>query len=179
MAKEITVKYGNDTYTRNALTGTKLMMLGLRLQPKIAGLTASIASLVNNQYVENENPYSYYKCIEDIFSPEDWKWFFDNIIYDFENPIKIGNKYLENEFEVDEHFAGDFIRFYTVTLQFMYKNLGEWSTLTESMSGLAENIANFLETTVKDKLKQMEQSFHTFVEQEKHGKKTGKQQNKA
>ena len=88
MTKEITVKYGNDTYTRNALKGRKLQMLGLRLQPKIVGLTACIGSLVNNQYVENENPYSYYKCIEDIFSAEDWKWFFDNIIYDFENPIK-------------------------------------------------------------------------------------------
>lgn len=179
MAKEIVVKYGNDTYVKNALTGSRLMMLGLRLQPKIAGFTASVASLVNNQYVENENPYSYYKCIEDIFDPDDWKWFFDNIVYDFESPIKVGNKYLSNEFEVDEHFAGDFIRFYTVTLQFMYKNLGEWSMLTKSMNGLAENISSFLETVVKDKLNQMQQSFHIFVEQEKHGKKTTNKQNKA
>lgn len=179
MAKEFVVKYGNETYTKNALTGSRLMMLGLRLQPKVAGLSASIASLFNNQYVENENPYSYYKCIEDIFDPEDWKWFFDNILYDFENPIKVGERYLTSEEEINEHFAGDFIKFYTVTLKFMYKNLGEWSTLTESMNGLAQNIATFLETTVKDKLSQMQQSFHTFVEQEKRGKKTGKQQNKA
>ena len=179
MVKEIVVKYGENTYTRNALTGRKLMMLGLRLQPKLAGLTASIGSLVNNQYVENENPHSYYKCIEDIFDPEDWKWFFDTIIYDFENPIKVDNKYLTDEIQVDEHFAGDFIRFYTVTLQFMYKNLGEWSTLTKSMNGLAENISNFLETVVKDKLKQMEQSFHSFVEQEKQESKIGKRQRKA
>lgn len=178
MTKEIVVKYGDDIYTRNALTGRNLIMLGLRLQPKIAGLTASIGSLVSNQYVENENPHSYYKCIEDIFDAEDWKWFFDTIIYDFKNPIKVGDKYLVDEFEVDEHFAGDFIRFYTVTLQFMYKNLGEWNTLTKNMNGLAQNISNFLETVVKDKLTQMEQSFHTFVEQEKQEKKTGKRQRK-
>lgn len=178
MPKEYEVKYGNDIYKRNALTGSKLIMLGLRLQPKLAGLTASITSLVNNQYVENENPYSYYKCIEDIFSPEDWKWFFDNIIYDFENPICVGSRYLTTEDEVNEHFAGDFVRFYCVTLQLMYKNLGEWSTLTESLGGLAQNISSFLETTVKEKLKQMEQSFQSYVNQEQLGKRTGKRQGK-
>ena len=165
MTKEFVVKYGKDTYKRNALRGQKLLYLGLRLQPKIAGLSAAIGALASNQYVENENPHSYYKCIEDIFDAEDWKWFFDNLIYDVENPVAVNDKYLMSEDDVDEHFSGDFIRLYTVTLQFMYKNLGEWSTLTESMNGLAENIANFLGKVVQGKLEQMEQSFNTYVKQ--------------
>ena len=101
-----------------------------------------------------------------------------------ENPSYIRNRdknlddrYLMSEEEVDEHFSGDFIRLYTVTLQFMYKNLGEWNTLTESMNGLAENIANFLGNVVQGKLEQMEQSFNTYVKQnpptqEKNKKRT-------
>ena len=172
MTKTITVKYGKDTYTKNALDNDKLISLGLRLQPKIACLTASLGALFANKYVETENPFSYYQCVKDIFDPEDWKWFFDNIIYDLDKPIKVNERFLVKTEEIDEHFAGDFIRLYTLTLQFMYKNLGEWQTLIESSSGLAENIAVFLKDVLESKMDEMKMFFQSYVEQEKAGKKT-------
>lgn len=178
MVKEFVVKYGKDTYKRNALTGDNLDYLGLRLAPKVMGFGVTINTLISRQFVENENHYSIYQTLKDIFDAEDWKWLVDTLLYDFENPIAVGERYLATEDEVNEHFAGDFIRKYIVTLQMAYKNLGEPSVLMPSLSGLPANIASYLEKTVEMYVNQAEQSINSYENNEKQKKKTSDKQNK-
>ncbi len=179
MVKEFSVKYGKDTYTRNALTGAPLQYLGLRLMPKVLSLGATIGAMINRQYVQGENHLSYVQSIESIFNADDWKWLVEELIYNPENPIKVNNNYLTTEMDIDNHFAGDFVRLYTVTLQLAYQNLGEWKTLTESVSGLAKNISDYLKNVLESHLTDLEQSFNTYANNKKQAKKTGKSQNKA
>ena len=79
MAKEFVVKYGKDTYKRNALYGDAQDYLGLRLLPKIIGFGATINALISRHDVPNENHFSIYQCLKDIFCAEDWKWLVDEI----------------------------------------------------------------------------------------------------
>ena len=70
MTKEFVVKYGKDTYTRNALTGADLQYLGLRLMPKVLGLGSVIGCVVGNKFVQGENLYSYFQCVKDVFDAD-------------------------------------------------------------------------------------------------------------
>ena len=178
MTKEFTVKYGKDTYKRNALVGDAQDYLGLRLIPKLVGFGTTINALINRQYVENENHYTLYQCFKDIFSADDWKWLVDEILYNFENPIAVGEKYLTTEDEVNEHFAGDFVRKYTVVLQMAYKNLGEFKDLIPNLNGLMQNIGAYLEKTVENYMSQAEQSINTYANNVKQEKKTTNKQSK-
>lgn len=162
MVKEFVVKYGKDTYKRNAMTGEALDYLGLRLMPKVIGFGTTINAMISRHDIENENHYSLYQCIKDIFSAEDWKWLVDEVLYNFEQPIAVGERYLASEEEVNEHFAGDFIRKYMVVLQFAYKNLGEFNVLMPSLNGLIGNIASYLEKTVETYVSQAEQSINSY-----------------
>ena len=179
MVKEFVVKYGKDTYKRNAMTGEALDYLGLRLMPKVIGFGTTINAMISRHDIENENHYSLYQCIKDIFSAEDWKWLVDEVLYNFEQPIAVGERYLASEEEVNEHFAGDFIRKYTVVLQFAYKNLGEFSVLMPSIDGLLGNIAVYLEKTVKTYVNEAQQSINSYGNKTAQEKKTkSKQGNK-
>lgn len=178
MTKEFVVKYGKDTYKRNALEGESQDYLGLRLMPKIVGFGATINSMIQRQFIENENHYSLYQCLKDIFDAEDWKWLVDTILYNFEQPIAVGERYLTSEEEVNEHFAGDFIRKYSVVLQFAYKNLGEFKDLIPNLNGLIGNIASYLEKTVENFVNQAEQSLNIYETNAKKEKKTTNKQKK-
>lgn len=178
MAKEFVVKYGKDVYTRNAMTGSALQYLGLRLMPKVIGLASVIGCVVGNKFVQGENLYSYFQCIKDVFDAEDWKWLLDEIIYNVENPIKVGERYLTSEEEINEHFAGDFVRIYIVTLQFAYQNLGEFKMLTENLNGLAKNIADYLKELIELHMTDLEQSLTTYAINKTQKNKTAKSQNK-
>ena len=178
MAKEFVVKYGKDTYKRNALEGEAQDYLGLRLMPKVVGFGATINSMIQRQFIENENHYSLYQCLKDIFDAEDWKWLVDTILYNFEQPIAVGERYLTSEEEVNEHFAGDFIRKYAVVLQFAYKNLGEFKDLIPNLNGLMGNIASYLEKTVENYVNQAEQSLNIYETNAKKEKKTTSKQKK-
>lgn len=178
MVKEFTVKYGKYTYKRNAMTGAALDFLGLRLMPKVIGFGTTINAMISRQDIENENHYSLYQCIKDIFSAEDWKWLVEEILYNPEQPIAVGEKYLMSAEEVDEHFAGDFIRKYAVTLQFAYKNLGEFKDLIPNLNGLIGNIAVYLEKTAETYLKQAEQSINSYGNKAAQEKKTTSKRSK-
>lgn len=178
MTKELTVVYGKDVYKRNALTGSALQYLGLRLMPKIIGLGSVIGCVVGNKFVQGENLYSYFQCIKDVFDAEDWKWLLDEIIYNFENPIKVGERYLTTEDEVNEHFAGDFVRLYSITLQFAYQNLGEFKVLTENLTGLAKNIADYLKELMDIHMTDIEQSLTAYATNKKQNQKTSNKRNK-
>lgn len=172
MVKEYTVKYGKDTYKRNALVGDAQDYLGTRLLPKVLGLGTTINAMISRHDVPNENHYSFYQTIKDIFNAEDWKWLVDEILYNPNQPIAVGERYLTDSDEVDEHFAGDFVRKFTVTLMFAYKNLGEFSVLMPSVNGLVANIASYLEKTVESYVNQAEQSINTYANNVKQEKKT-------
>lgn len=178
MAKEFIVKYGKDTYKKNALTGENLDYLGLRLMPKIIGFGTTINAMISRHDIQNENHYSLYQCIKDIFSADDWKWLVDVILYDFEQPIAVGERYLASEEEVNEHFAGDFIKKYSVVLQFAYKNLGEFKDLIGNMSGLIPSIGAYFEQVIINYMKQAEQSINTYGNNLKKEMKTSDKQNK-
>ena len=178
MVKEFVVKYGKDTYKRNALVGEAQDYLGLRLMPKVVGFGTTINAMIQRQFIENENHYSLYQCLKDIFDAEDWKWLVDTILYNFEQPIAVGERYLTSEEEVNEHFAGDFIRKYAVVLQFAYKNLGEFKDLIPNLNGLMQNIASYLEKTVENYVSQAEQSLNTYETNAKQEKKTTSKQKK-
>ena len=178
MPKEFVVKYGKDTYKRNAMTGEAQDYLGLRLIPKVVGFGATINAMISRHDIQNENHYSLYQSIKDIFDAEDWKWLVQEILYNFEQPIAVGERYLTSEEEVNEHFAGDFIRKYVVTLQFAYKNLGEFSVLTPSLNGLIANIASYLEKTLATYVSQAEQSINSYGNKVAQENKTTKRQKK-
>ena len=112
------------------------------------------------------------------FDAEDWKWLLDELIYNVENPIKVGERYLTTEEEINEHFAGDFVRIYTVTLQFAYQNLGEFKMLTENLNGLAKNIADYLKDLIDLHMTDLEQSLTTYAINKTQKNKTAKSQNK-
>ena len=178
MPKEFVVKYGKDTYKRNAMTGEALDYLGLRLIPKVIGFGTTINAMITRHDIENENHYSLYQTIKDIFDAEDWKWLVNEILYNFEQPIAVGERYLTTEDEVNEHFAGDFVKKYTVVLQFAYKNLGEFSVLMPSLKGLPTNIASYLEKTLEIYVNQAGQSINNYANKETQEKKTTNKQSK-
>lgn len=178
MAKEFIVKYGKDTYARNALTGADLQYLGLRLMPKVLGLGSVIGCVVGNKFVQGENLYSYFQCVKDVFDAEDWKWLVEKILYDTENPLKVGERYLMSEDEVNEHFAGDFIKLYVVTLELAYKNLGEFNLLIGNLSGLAKNIADYLKELIELHLTDVKQSLTTYATNKTQNQKTTKKPSK-
>lgn len=163
MVKEFEVKYGKDVYKRNAMVGDAQDYLGLRLLPKVIGFGATINTLISRQYIENENHFSIYQCLKDIFNAEDWKWLVDEILYNQEQPISVNQRYLTSEEEVNEHFAGDFVRKYSVVLQFAYKNLGEFKDLIPNLNGLTQNIGAYLDKVVENYLNQAEQSINTYA----------------
>ena len=67
--------------------------------------------------------------------------------------------------EVEQHFAGDFYRLYTVVTKFGYLNLGEHKDLLNSLTGVAKSIGNSLQGIMETHLKVLE---HSFKQYEKH-----------
>lgn len=172
MPKEFTVKYGKDTYKMNALKGDEQDRLGIMLQPKAFGLGNLINSLITRQAIPNENHLSIYQTIEAIFNFDDWKWLVDVILYSEEHPIAVGNRYFTSKEEVDEHFAGDFVKKYAIVLQFAYKNLGEFKDLIPNLNGLVGSIAAYLEKTALAYMTEAEQSINSYGNKKTTEKKT-------
>lgn len=159
--KTFTVEYGKDKYAARALPASTVAMLGFRLQPKLVGLSVVTGGIAVDKFNQGENIKSYYDVLEKVFAPEDWEWLMQEIIFNETYPIQVNGIYLSRE-EVEEHFAGDFCRLYTILLRLAYLNLGEFKDLLGSLTGAAKNIANYL-TAITDKhLKGLETSFKKY-----------------
>ena len=159
--KTFTVEYGKDKYTARALPASTVAMLGFRLQPQLVGLSVVTGGIAVDKFNQGENIKSYYDVLEKVFAPEDWEWLMQEIIFNETYPIQVNGIYLSRE-EVEEHFAGDFCRLYTILLRLAYLNLGEFKDLLGSLTGAAKNIANYL-TAITDKhLKGLETSFKKY-----------------
>ena len=153
--KEYSVKYGDNEYTRSALAFEDLTFFGLKIMPKLVGLSSTVAVVTANKFEQGENLHSFYKVLVDIFNPEEWKWMIDKFIYNEESPLKINGKFQTID-QISEHFAGDFIALYVVTSKLAYQNLGKFSTLTTSLGELGQSIASSLDSLIKANLKATE-----------------------
>ena len=85
----------------------------------------------------------------------------NEILFNETYPMQINDVYMNRE-EVEEHFAGDFCRLYTVLLRLAYMNLGEFKDLLSNLTGAVKNIVTYL-TAIADKhLKGLETSFKKY-----------------
>ena len=159
--KTFTVEYGKDKYTVRALPASTVALLGFRLQPKLLGLGVVSGGIALDKFNQGENINSYYEVLTKVFAPEDWQWLMDEILFNDHYPIQLNGQFLSRE-EVEQHFAGDFCRLYTVILKLGYLNLGECKDLLNSLTGVAGNIANSLVGIVEAHLKGLEQSFKKY-----------------
>ena len=159
--KTFTVEYGKDKYTVRAMPASTVALLGFRLQPKLVGLSVVSGGIAIDKFNQGENIKSYYEVLEKVFAPEDWQWLIDEILFNETYPMQINNVYMNRE-EIEEHFAGDFCRLYTVVLRIAYLNLGEFKDLLGNLSGVAKDIANYLMAITDKHLKGMEQSFKKY-----------------
>ena len=160
--KYFTVKYLNDEYTVRALPASTVAMLGFRLQPKLLGLGIVTGGIAFDKFNQGENIKSYYEVLEKVFSPDDWQWLMNELLFNPDYPIQVNGLYLGNREEVEKHFAGDFCRLYTVVLKLGYLNLGEYKDLLNSLTGAAQSIVNSLTAVVESHLKGLEQSFKKY-----------------
>ena len=160
--KVFTVKYLKDEYTVRALPASTVALLGFRLQPKLLGLGIVTGGIAFDKFNQGENIKSYYEVLEKVFSPDDWQWLMNELLFDEDYPIQVNGVYLGNREEVEQHFAGDFSRLYTVVLKLGYLNLGEYKDLLNSLTGTAESIVNSLTAIVESHLKGLEQSFKKY-----------------
>lgn len=159
--KTFTIMYGKDKYTARALPASTVALLGFRLQPKLVGLSVVTGGIAVDKFNQGENIKSYYDVLEKVFAPDDWEWLMQEIIFNETYPIQVNDVYLNRE-EVEEHFAGDFCRLYTVLLRLAYMNLGEFKDLLASLTGATKNIVTYL-TAIADKhLKGLETSFKKY-----------------
>lgn len=162
--KTFTVEYGGVKYTSRALPASTVAILGFRLQPKLIGLSIVSGGIAIDKFNQGENIESYYNVISKVFEPADWEWLMKEILFNENYPLKIDETYMSKD-EVEQHFAGDFCRLYTVLLRFAYLNLGEFKDLVANLTGSAKNIVTYLTAITEKHLKGLEQSFKKY---EKH-----------
>lgn len=162
--KTFTVKYGKDEYTARALPASTVALLGFRLQPKLLGLGVVSGGIALDKFNQGENINSYYEVLTKVFDPTDWEWLMKEILLNEDYPIQVNGLYLNKE-EVEQHFAGDFCRLYTVLLKLGYKNLGECKDLVSQLDGYAKNIVNSLTGILQHHMKGLEQSFKKYEKQ--------------
>ena len=153
--KTFTVEYGKDKYTARALPASTVALLGFRVQPKLVGLSIVTGGIAIDKFNQGENIKSYYEVLEKVFAPDDWEWLMNEILFNETYPIKVNDIYMNKE-ELEEHFAGDFCRLYTVLIKLAYLNLGEFKDLLGSLTGAAKNIANYLTDIINKHLQSAE-----------------------
>lgn len=172
--KQITVEYGKDKYTRNALTGETLTTLALVFQLKFACFTSTGFDIMT---FRDTDSYGRHQCIKDIFAIDEWKWLINTMIYSDDEALAVNGKYL-NRVETEEHFAGDVLKLMTVTYKMAVANMGERSAFMQSLSGFTKSIAGSLEEMVKTYSKDVAQSVNSFAKAQNSTKQEKRQKNK-
>lgn len=147
--KQIEVKYNGHTYSRNALNFGELTTFGMRMSQKLFGFGAVTGVVFANKFEQGDNLDSFYKVVKDVFNVDDWIWMANLFLHDKASVLFIdGNPVDENE--LNEHFAGDFLAIYAITVEMAYKSLGESKGLKEKLTGPIKNIADCLEKLLKN-----------------------------
>lgn len=174
MAKEFTVEYGNNKYTRNALTGEALTTLALVFQLKFACFTSTGFDIMT---FRDTDSFGRHQCIKDIFAVDEWKWLINEIIYNDSYPIAVNGKFLDRA-ETEEHFAGDVLKLMTVTYKMAVENMGERSAFMASLNGFTKNIAGSLSELVKTYSEDVAQSVNLFAKAQNSKKQNTKRKSK-
>lgn len=156
------VEYGGVTYEQGKLNFEDTIRFGTTIQPKIAGLASTIGAIVSDKAVVNSEVLSFYQTIERIFSPDEWMYLMKLFLVNEKNLLIVDGQALTTE-EIEDHFAGDFLRMYMVACQLARKNLGESSPFMESLSGCTKSIADFLSNLLKEKLETVENGLKKAV----------------
>lgn len=147
--KRTEVSYNGHTYGRNALNFRDLTEFGLRIMPKLAGFTSVTGVVYANKFEAGDNLYSFYQTVKDVFDKEDWKWLVELMLNSKTDCLSIDGVDCSED-EINEHFAGDFLAVYCVTLGFAWQNVGESKGLKEKLNGLLGDITLSLGELLKN-----------------------------
>lgn len=167
MTKKIEITYNGVKYSRNALSVSDTFIFGWKVAPKITALMTAIGFKVTDFAGENSETFS--KVIEKIFNLEDGQWIIEKLILNREEPLAINGKFL-TEGEVEEHFAGDFIKLITVAFLLAVELLGEREALQKNLSDSVKNIISSLDGAVKEFVENQVIAFKQY----ENSKKTSK-----
>lgn len=167
MTKKIEITYNGVKYSRNALSVSDTFIFGWKVAPKITALMTAIGFKVTDFAGENSETFS--KVIEKIFNLEDGQWIIEKLILNREEPLAINGKFL-SESEVEEHFAGDFIKLITVAFLLAVELLGEREALQKNLSDSVKNIISSLDGAVKEFVENQVIAFKQY----ENSKKTSK-----
>lgn len=146
--KRFKVEYGGHTYERNALNFGELTEFGLRIMPIIMGFGATTGVVFANKFEQGDNLHSFYEVIKDVFNKDDWRWLVEMMLHSKSACLSIDGIDVD-EAELNEHFAGDFLRVFYVTSEMAYHNVGEFKGLKEKLTGCFGNIAESLKELVQ------------------------------
>ena len=141
--KQIEVEYNGHKYSRNALNFGELTTFGIRIVQKLFGFGAVTGVVFANKFEQGDNLDSFYRVVKDVFNRDDWVWMVNLFLHDKANVLFIDNNPVTED-ELNEHFAGDFLAIYSITVAMAYQNLGEFSGLKEKLSGSLKSIAESL-----------------------------------
>lgn len=167
--KRLEVEYNGHTYSRNALCLADLTEFGLRIMPLLAGFGGVTGVVYANKFEAGDNLHSFYEVIKDVFNKDDWKWLVELMLNSKTDCLNVDGTDLTAQ-EVSEHFAGNFIAVYYVTVAFAWQNVGELQGLKEKLNGLLGNIAQSLEELLKNQLEMIQTGLEQKVSSSKSEK---------
>lgn len=167
MAKKIEVTFNGVKYSRNALNVSDTFVFGWKVAPKITALFTAIGFKVSDFQGENSETFS--KVIDKIFNLEDGQWIIDKLILNQEEPLAINGQFLTIE-QVEEHFAGDFIKIITVAFLLAVELLGEYKPLVANLNGSLQNIFDSLEEATKEFVENQITAFNYYGTSKKTSK---------
>lgn len=140
--KLIEVEYNGHKYSRNALNFGELTSFGVRVVQKLFGFGAVTGVVFANKFEQGDNLDSFYKVVKDVFDKDDWIWLVNLFLNDKVNVLYIDGNPITDENELNEHFAGNFLAIYAITVMMAYNSLGEWKGLKEKLN---ESLGNTVE----------------------------------
>ena len=146
--KQIEVEYNGHKYSRNALNFGELTSFGVRIVQKLFGFGAVTGVVFANKFEQGDNLDSFYRVVKDVFDVKDWEWMVNLFLHDKANVLMIDGIAVDDE-ELNEHFSGDFLAVYSVTVAMAYQNLGEFNGLKEKLTGSLGSIAESLKTLLE------------------------------
>lgn len=174
--KMLEFEYNGVKYSHKPLAFEQLTDFGLSIMQKVAALGSVVACVVGQRLVKDEL-YSFQRCINECFNPEDFKWLIEEFIYNPEACLYINGTPVTAQ-EAGEHFAGNFMLLYAVVFNFAVQCVGEPDALIESFKGSFKNIGNSISEIVNTQIERAEQSLNMFAQSQKGQKVQSKRKSR-
>ena len=163
--KMLEFEYNGVKYSHKPLAFEQLTDFGLSIMQKVAALGSVVACVVGQRLVKDEL-YSFQRCVNECFNPEDFKWLIEEFIYNPEACLYINGTPVTAQ-EAGEHFSGNFMLLYAVCFSFAVQCVGESNALMQIFSGSFKNIADSLSEILNVQIDRAEQSLNAFVKSQK------------